>query len=355
MINLDKIETFRYEVNYDKFVFVKYKDVNGKNQWGCICSAMDWITVAAEYLMKFNVKKRNIQSMEMFSYIASIDVIWEAVKQLYRVIVPESKGKILDKEFECFHNRVYKDKDDNAYFKEIRACFGAHPVNLKDDQGERLFAGWSGAFSGGDYSVLLYSSTPKKPFRKMVISFDELNAFLEKRYSLLDELQSKIKLQRSEFVAEKKKIKIPKVEDHLEQLKILKREVAERGQDDYFECTVNELIMIFRTSIKNEKNLEFVTRYQERLIPLIDELYVCLQEMNFGELENDTLDYLPDSLPAGYGYYLEKLSEYINGSGYHPTVWESELRKIFDGKFIMEYDSYEELQVLITANMSEME
>lgn len=41
-ISLDKIEEFREEVNRDKFVLSKYKNVNGKNQWGCICSAMDW-------------------------------------------------------------------------------------------------------------------------------------------------------------------------------------------------------------------------------------------------------------------------------------------------------------------------
>ena len=65
MISLDKINEFRDEVNSDKFVLSKYKMVNGKNQWGCICSAMDWITVAIEYIMNFHVDKGYIQSMEM--------------------------------------------------------------------------------------------------------------------------------------------------------------------------------------------------------------------------------------------------------------------------------------------------
>jgi len=28
----------------------KYRDVNGKERWSCICSAMNWITVAMEYI-----------------------------------------------------------------------------------------------------------------------------------------------------------------------------------------------------------------------------------------------------------------------------------------------------------------
>lgn len=60
MISLDKIEAFRDEVNKDKFVFSRYKMVNGKNQWGCICSAMDWITVAIEYIMQFRTSRGNV-------------------------------------------------------------------------------------------------------------------------------------------------------------------------------------------------------------------------------------------------------------------------------------------------------
>ena len=79
MISLDKIEAFRDEVNKDKFVLSKYKMVNGKNQWGCICSAMDWITVAIEYIMQFHASKGSVQSMEMYAYISSIDVVWEGI------------------------------------------------------------------------------------------------------------------------------------------------------------------------------------------------------------------------------------------------------------------------------------
>lgn len=119
MISLDKIEAFRDEVNKDKFVLSRYKMVNGKNQWGCICSAMDWITVAIEYIMQFHTSKGNVQSMEMYAYISSIDVVWEGIQQLHRVLFPSKKHLPFAGKHECFRNRVYEDKDDNTYLRRL--------------------------------------------------------------------------------------------------------------------------------------------------------------------------------------------------------------------------------------------
>ena len=117
MISLDKINEFRDEVNSDKFVLSKYKMVNGKNQWGCICSAMDWITVAIEYIMHFHVDKGYIQSMEMYAYISSIDVVWEGIQQLHRVLFHDKKYLPFAGKYECFSNRIYEEKADNEIIK----------------------------------------------------------------------------------------------------------------------------------------------------------------------------------------------------------------------------------------------
>ncbi|MGG3737515.1 hypothetical protein [Aeribacillus pallidus] len=57
-INSDLIDEFRNKVNEEPFFREKYRNVNGKNYWNIICSAMDWISVASEGLpsIKLNTK-----------------------------------------------------------------------------------------------------------------------------------------------------------------------------------------------------------------------------------------------------------------------------------------------------------
>ena len=355
MISLEKIEGFRDEVNRDKFVLSKYRMVNGKNQWGCICSAMDWITVAIEYIMQFHTSKGNVQSMEMYAYISSIDVVWEGIQQLHRVLFPNKIYLPFTGKCECFRNRVYEDKDDNTYFKEIRACFGAHPVNLQGEKGERLFASWSGNFYGGRYSVILYSNFPEKPFKEMSIYIHELNAFLEERYNYLDVLKNRIQELRKNFYLKMQQKEISQSNNLVEQLQILRQEIYNRGECDYFEFLVERLQMIFDTPITEKENKEMVDRYRECLKPLIADLFIHVQNMDMSDIDDGLLFPKPTSLPNGYGYWLEKISGYISGVGYSPLYWEEQLKQIFAERIVMEYESYQELYVIILACMNELE
>lgn len=76
--------------------------------------------------------------------------------------------------------------------------------------------------------------------------------------------------------------------------------------------------------------------------------------MDLREIDDKVLFPTPSSLPNGYGYWLEKISEYVFGSGYEPFYWEDHLKEIFAEKFVMEYTSYQEFYVLILACMNEL-
>lgn len=124
----------RARVNQDNFVYFYYSNRNEKNNFNCICSAMDWIDVALEYIndYKFSCNySLNRQSIDFYTYISCIDIIFQAINQLSRVLL-DCRNDIFNGEKDCFISRceAFIDKDDNAYFKEIRACFGAHPVNI---------------------------------------------------------------------------------------------------------------------------------------------------------------------------------------------------------------------------------
>lgn len=91
---------------------------------------MDWIDVVVDAIDIRNVpiKNDNDASVNVIAFIHCIDILWESIKQLHRVFfniddIPFSE------ETTVFREKIF-EATDNDYFKTIRACFAAHPVNL---------------------------------------------------------------------------------------------------------------------------------------------------------------------------------------------------------------------------------
>ena len=190
----------------------------------------------------------------------------------------------------------------------------------------------------------------------MSIYIHELNAFLETRYNYLNMLIKEIQEQRNVFYMKMQQKEIGWVDDPIEQLQILKQEIYERGENDYLLFLVERLQMIFNTKITIKENRLMVDRYRERLKTLIRDLFSHVQNMDLDmdDIEDNLLFPRPTVLPDGYGYWLEKIGDFISGAGYPPAYWEGRLKQIFSGTIIMEYETYQELYVVILACMSEM-
>ena len=111
------IDLFREKVNNNgaDLILHRYRNNNGKNQWSIICSAMDWISVV----------------VGVMTFIVCIDVLWEAIQQLHRVLLNTENIPFVNEKSVFQHKKF--ETTDNKYFKTIRACFATHPVNLKDD------------------------------------------------------------------------------------------------------------------------------------------------------------------------------------------------------------------------------
>lgn len=354
MIDINLISKFRDKVNENDFVLFKYKNVEDKNQWNCICSAMDWITVAVEYISKYKIKTQT-SSIEVYSYISSIDIVWEAIIQLNRVIfqttkVPFSKDKT------CFSNNIF-NQTDNIYFKTIRACFGAHPVNLSDptnpkNEKKKRYACWSGNhFGDGDFSVYLYSNQTNEENILLSIYFNQINDFFEKRYNYLNNIIKEIDLQFKQFCNLQSQIPIEKNDDTLEQLYILQIESKNRLNNNYYNYLIGRLILLFSTSVSHPKNEPMVNEYREKLKALVEKVYYNLQNMKIEDLDDNLLNLSPKLISNGWGYWMEKLCQYLEGVGYSPTLWENNILEFFSGNFEFCYNSYEELYLLIQSSI----
>ena len=128
------VNKFRDKVNRSPFLSSQYSNIENKNKWNCICSAMDWIdvgisdidTIRNEYVTAKSLRK----SIRFYFYISCIDIVWESIQQLHRVLFHTTQIPFKE-EKKIFIINIFEE-DDNTFFKTIRACFGAHPVNLSN-------------------------------------------------------------------------------------------------------------------------------------------------------------------------------------------------------------------------------
>ena len=361
MIRPELISEFRNYVNSNEWTLFAYKNVDNRNQWNCICSAMDWIEVSAIYLSKHPLSGvTSDMSIEVFSYIACVDIIVEAIEQLHRVIY-KTNERVFDQDNDCFPENLFQ-QNDREYFKNIRACFGAHPVNLHDPEEPdnkyaKRFASWSGGGIGkGDFSVVLYSNKVGGNNIILGIEFAQLAAFADKYYSHLTQIKNELNSQYEEFCSRKRNEKFSCIGDPLARLRILKEESSVRLDNDYYRISIDELIRTLETPITCEANKALVDRYYNHLETVIDEIHENLQTMNFKDLKDDTVDFSAKQipLPNGWVYWVEKLNDARLGLGYHEIVWGRRIRELFEGWFVFQYESNQELYVLVQAALYAM-
>ena len=109
------------------------KDDNGYKA-NAVHSSIIWSREVIEELNRREYNKmRELHTSDLLLLIFYVDILLEATDQIYRVLYNTSETEKLS-ENEIFVNKPesYSKLDDRGYFKELRAIFGAHPVNLRE-------------------------------------------------------------------------------------------------------------------------------------------------------------------------------------------------------------------------------
>ncbi|HDR4442748.1 hypothetical protein ACS2JQ_20455 [Bacillus cereus group sp. BceL101] len=191
------IDEFRDKVNDSKVLQGMLRNVDEKNHWNILCSAMDWISTVANGLPTLDIIPSDgmgydhLDTLKLMQYIVLIDVLSESIIQLFRVMDKDQPYPLKSDTSVFQQSRL----DDDTYFKHIRAAFSTHPVNLssvdgvRNNGGERFYASWVAKHGpvDHDYYVLLYSNDPAKEGHYYLgVNIADLNLYAEKRYKLLE-------------------------------------------------------------------------------------------------------------------------------------------------------------------------
>ena len=187
------IDEFRIKANERYFCQLHYSDIDGVNQWHCICSAMDWISVAVDkidfypnlHLFGYN----HDTTLKILSLLMRVAMVKEGIEQLHRVLYATTEVYLKDDRSVWSTNPF--GLTDNEYFETLRSCFGVHPINLKGfkrgDTENKRFASWP-YVDRGTFEVMLYPQKTGGDDITICMSFEQLERYASLRYNHLNDL-----------------------------------------------------------------------------------------------------------------------------------------------------------------------
>lgn len=323
------IEDFRDVVNEGEFAYHYFINKDGKNQFSPMCSCMDWISVSIRYIKHFPAFSDDIdvKAMQFYSLISSIDIVVEAITQLHRIIMNEGK-KLQKWPFKgssyIFTDKVkyLSNKDDDGYFGEIRSIFGAHPTNLRNDNGEGLFASWPHPhpFNMNDFTVSIYSNRPGNDDVIFGIKIDEVLQYLNERYLYIAELKNVLLEIRENHHEKLSKIIIPSTENIYDELRVLRDEVEARQDNDYYRMELHDITHLFMGEVTEAHLIDEVNTFRDKLYPIVAEIRKNLQLMHLVDLTT-TKGVMVSHLPGrALNYEIPKVFRWLHSENHDPMA-----------------------------------
>lgn len=325
----DISEKFRNDVNeYCNFIILKYQNLNNRNHWNLTCSAMDWLSVSAEYLDRVNLDFDFGEkcSIEILSFVAAVDIMWEAIMQLNRVFMSMAIPFRGDK---SIFNDARLNYDDNKFFKHIRGVFGPHAVNIDDDV--KRFASWSSkSYINDDYDYLVHMYSADKMHDDVYFGFKikDIYSFIDKRLSVLRDVIKAIENQEKIFKKTCAEEKIIKCNDNLKLIDTLLSENDIRLLDEALECRLKEVRVLLSVNLVYNYDKQIIKRFDKLLLSEVEAIYQILQTMTYNKTPMDDYMY---SCPKGAQYAFSKLYSKVMENRNDVPLFNKELIDILKG------------------------
>lgn len=327
------------------------KEIIVENYTYCIWSAIYWMEIATKHLDKndFLNIKGNIEIMELYSYISSIDIIRDAVDRLHNIIINENTVPFCGESIIFDKNNL--KNGDNKVFSHIRAAFGAHPVDLHGGKNNKRFSRYPMVepYSDCNWTVRLYNLNDKEP---IVFGFtiEQLKQYLDKRINYLNVILEKIDEEHELHIMRMKNIPIPIGKYFLlrEQIDLLTMEEKNRfNRRGLFAIILKKIRFFYENETTNILNVEKVDKFRDRLFIILKEILNILQNMDIDKLNSNFEKEFspPDELKDDVNNLYFKIQD-------KTILWGSERKRII--KHITRYinvdENMEDEEIYLLAN-----
>lgn len=313
------IDNFRDQINKHHRFKELCQNIDGKNKLNAIYSAMDWLTVAVDGTKSLNIKTSGFgadhqNTLNLMQYVVIVDLIFESIRQIYRVFDAFKVKYPYDKTSHIFNQAQLGDDD---YFKHLRAIFGIHPVNLKsingvEESNKRYFASWvayglPGLPDEADFSVQLYGNSIDSDEATTVgISLLKIDKYVRERYLLLEELIEIPKKITEELSLKYKGVEIELSSDRISNIKTLIIENRKRfGSFQGYGYLLHYMLDMFSVDFEGrigsfDKSL--IIAYLAELEKKLQVIKTNLETMEYGKVKIGI---------RARGYEFEKIFDYF--------------------------------------------
>lgn len=322
---LNTLEKFINGKNQDDIILVLDKNFED-DKWNVLCSVMHWFRTVETHLRSDKLLKKNLVDYnwgEVYLFLSSVDIVIEGINDINKIAKNKENCRLFYGEKDIFKNSV---KDDWEYFKNIRAIFGAHPTQLKDNK-EYIVATYptpynslkdrlEGNVKKWDYYTLLWKKEKNSILEQLEFgfSFEDIERYLDKCVNYLDVIYKDIIKMIKKYKENLGLKEIKKVEDPIQQLNILLKEDEERLNKRY-KYIIDIMKTLIETKISDVDNEKEYDKYRKKLMSKTESIYNALQYpnkfKNLEELEN--IIYAKEQYFTSISsYYYTKLNEYYN-------------------------------------------
>lgn len=329
---LNTLDDFINGENQDDILLVLDKNYS-IDVWSIICAVRHWFSVVEQYLDSDNILKNNTNDNNwgnVYLYITAVDIVTKGINDLYKVLQndyrEDSKKRLFFGDKDIFQD---SEKDDNRYFQNTRAIFGAHPTTL-DANKDFIVATYPTPCNNRiklhnekendwDYYTLLWSREKTDGFlqKEVGFSFKKIDNYLDKHIDYLNTFINEIMKMILEYKEKIANDPIVLPEDIIERLRILKEEDNKRLKGRY-EYIIDDLVTLLGTKIDNISNSKTYMLFKERIVNRLRLLEQAVQMPN----KNHGIDELKDVIYSAnvkyddYShYYYSKLIEYDRNIG----------------------------------------
>jgi len=384
--SLDKLVSDEY--NRLRFVIEKkgcrYNVLSEK-----LLSLKMWYSIFYEYYMKYDLEKIktmeiNKQTIELINFLSVANGIYDVSlglmhfsEEVFRNIASASQKSRKESYFRKTRTQNIKHdeyfqilkKDDDEYFKHIRAIFGQHPSNLNYGSSKkpiRAFGSWtynnSGVlFSNGEsdlYTKIYFDLERNGLGYSFHINYNEIKNFVDSKITMISNLVTDINEEVDKFIEGNCKGSIEGFFDLSirEKVEILINDFEHRyaySESHSYKDALEDLrAMLEYSSVDGHASEE--DQYLTEIEDSVDELYHIItncknDELNhYEKLNRNILDTI------GHNYKREKCAMYINGDDKNHDIFSKVCDKLSEklraGKSYEVGDFYYRLYLLNTKN-----
>jgi len=187
-----EISQFREFINSNLYLLNEYlEDIEGRATIP-IQSSLDWFETSVHFFKQYKINKNCSPDVYSFLSFAKLIAIITLKKSLKIEKLKTKKELVFLKSLDIFEGNILNDKSDYQHFKNLRAIFGAHTVDIKlliDNIKVPYYAQWSSRLVGeADISVLIQSTEIGRDRIRVDLFFDKLEKIITKAESELDEI-----------------------------------------------------------------------------------------------------------------------------------------------------------------------